>query len=275
MNILDKICADKLLHVAAQKAKISENLLLEQIKQQTIPHESLGGEMSGFLANLQKRVISPINQIGLIAEIKKASPSKGIIRADFNPTILAQNYESGGATCLSILTDVPYFQGADEYLSAVKQATRLPCLRKDFMVDNYQIIESRALGADAILIIMAALEIKQAQEFAQTAKELGMDVLVEIHDEAELNNALEYLHPQLLGINNRNLKTFAISLETTEKLVPKIPDDILIVCESGIYSNADILRMQKIGVNCFLVGESLMRQADVTQATKELLGIAE
>lgn len=248
-DILNRILRRKQQEVAER----SSNVSLEMLASQDMP------PVRGFKAALQSRVER--NQAAVIAEVKKASPSKGVIREDFDPVQIAQSYERGGAACLSVLTDVDFFQGCDEYLTMARNATSLPVLRKDFIVDSYQIYESRSLGADCILLIVAALSDQQLREFYHLAVELGMDVLVEVHDREELNRALP-LEKALLGINNRNLRTFYTSLETTFSLLPSIPEGRLVVTESGIHTIDDVAAMRGHNVNAFLVGEAFMRAED-------------
>jgi indole-3-glycerol phosphate synthase len=259
-DVLAEICAEKRAHVARSKAARPEADLRAQLDS--------AAPLRPFAAALENRAMQ--GRYGLIAEIKKASPSRGLIRADFDPASLARAYEAGGATCLSVLTDTPYFQGSDGDLRAARAACRLPVLRKDFILDPYQVVESRILGADCILLIMAALDDGAARELAATAAELGLDVLVEVHDRAELDRALR-LDARLIGINNRDLKTLKVDLHTTENLAPLVPPGRIIVGESGLNEPADLDRLAAVGACCFLVGESLMRAGDVAAATRRLL----
>ena len=260
MNVLEKICADKREYVEACEARMP----LAETKARALDAAS----PRGFIKALKNH-----ERPAIIAEVKKASPSKGIIREDFHAPGIARTYEENGAACLSVLTDAPYFQGADEYLVEIAEAVCLPLLRKDFMVSPYQIYESRALGTDCILLIMAALDDALAAELYGIATELDMDVLIEVHDSEELSRSLA-LKPEMIGVNSRNLKTLEVDLQTAFKLLPEMPVDMLKIAESGIDSHGTLMELQNAGFNGFLVGESLMRQHDIGQALRALRGIA-
>lgn len=250
-TVLDKILAHKRTEVAARKAAVSLDALRRRIDDQDAPR--------GFVEALRRKAAA--NQPGVIAEIKKASPSKGVIRADFDPPAHARSYAAAGAACLSVLTDEQFFQGHDDYLIAARAAVDLPVLRKDFVIDDYQIYEARALGADCVLLIVAALNIMTLTTLYQCARNLGLDVLIEAHDRTELDAALS-LRPDLVGVNNRNLKTFETSIEHSLELAPLVPEQTLFVTESGIADPATVARLRAGGIQHFLVGEAFMRQPD-------------
>jgi indole-3-glycerol phosphate synthase len=262
-DVLARICADTRAEVIRRRAAAPIDELRRRI--------SHVGPTRGFGAALKQATMD--GRFGLVAELKKASPSGGVIRQDFDAAALARAYQAGGATCLSVLTDGPHFQGSIEHLKAARKAVDLPVLRKDFVLDPWQVYESRAIGADCILLILAALADEQARSLAELARALDLDVLAEVHDRAELERAL-WLQTSLIGINNRNLKTLKTDLQTTIELAPLVPPDRFLISESGITTHDDVQRLAAGGVNCFLVGESLMRQADVAQAARTLLGTA-
>jgi indole-3-glycerol phosphate synthase len=262
MTILDDIAKYKREEIAQAKARLPQLGLEETAKAMDAPR--------GFRDALLKA--KKEGRYGLIAEIKKASPSKGLIRADFDPPLLARAYEEGGAACLSILTDAPSFQGAPDYLRQARMASRLPCLRKDFLFDPYQVVEARAWGADCILVIMAAVTDEEARTLSDEARRWKMDVLTEVHNRAELDRALA-LGANMIGINNRDLRTFITDILVTIELAPRIPADVLVVAESGLSDRDDLQRLAEVGVSTFLIGESLMRQPDVTAATRALLSV--
>jgi len=256
-TVLEKICNDKRDHIESKKTRRPLAQLETRISQ--LP------PTRGFINALKQK--SP----GLIAEVKKASPSRGIIRADFDPVKIAKIYEENGAACLSVLTDEPYFQGKDEYLTAIRAAVSIPLLRKDFMLDEYQVYEARALGADCILLIMAALSDDEAHALYDLATRLSLDTLFEVHDEEELDRALA-LNPKMVGVNNRNLKTLEVDLATGMNLVNSFPPEILSVAESGIADAQTLAAFHAAGYSAFLIGESLMRKEDIGKATREILG---
>ena len=258
-NVLDRICADKREHIAACKSIRSLEEIESAAREASVPR--------GFAKALRR---ASKDGYGLISEIKRSSPSKGLIRPDFDPAILATAYQSGGATCISVLTDTPYFDGDDAHLIAARNAVDLPILRKDFMLDPYQIHEARALGADCILLIMAVLSQNDAVELEKIATSQGMDSLIEVHNEVELEQALT-LRSDLIGINNRNLKTLKTDTVTTKLLATKVPSDKLLISESGLYTPEDLAEMANVGARCFLIGESFMRQDDVAEAVRIVL----
>jgi indole-3-glycerol phosphate synthase len=260
IDSLREICAAKRRHVAQNKARLGLSELEALAKAQPPP--------KGFRATLAARSAF---DLALIAEIKKASPSGGLLRSDFDPKALARAYREGGATCLSVLTDTPFFQGSDDDLRAARSAVEIPLLRKDFIIDPYQVIEARALGADCILLILAVADDKLANELEDTALSHSLDILIEVHDQTEMERA-HRLRSRLVGINNRDLKSLKVDLGTTEKLAPLAPRDALLISESGLRNHADLQRLRRAGVGAFLVGESLLRQVDVAAATRRLLG---
>jgi indole-3-glycerol phosphate synthase len=266
-DILNKILAVKADEVAAAK----KHRDLYSLRREVEGDSELRGNLRGFEAGLRRSIEA--GRAGVIAEVKKASPSKGVLRPDFQPAAIAESYANGGASCLSVLTDVQFFQGSADYLKQARAACELPVIRKDFMVDLYQVYEARAMGADAILLIVAALEDAELAEIEAAAIECGMDVLVEVHGEAELDRALK-LQSRLIGVNNRNLKDFTVDFARTYELVGRAPADCTFVAESGLRTRADLDAMASRGVHCFLVGEALMRQPDIEAATRALIGLS-
>jgi len=261
MSVLAEICREKMIYVERMQHLIPDIVMSERAKIQ--------GASRGFIQAIRNKKAA--GEPALIAEVKKASPSKGIIRADFDPQRIAKIYATNGAACLSVLTDRPYFKGSDEDFEAARNVVRLPVIRKDFMLTPYQIVESRALGADCILIIMAALDDKTAKTLHTLANDFGMDVLVEIHDREELDRALE-LNPKMIGVNSRSLKTLEVNIQTAFDLLPHIPADTIRVAESGIATHEELKSLHSAGFDAFLVGESLMREHDIGQAVQKLLG---
>lgn len=261
MDVLQKIYQDKLIEVRNKKKQLSAQDICAQIKCKEV-------KLKGFAQQIIDKLSK--NETVIIAEVKKASPSKGIIRENFNAVEIAKEYEKNGAACISVLTDEKYFSGKNEYLSQIRENINLPILRKDFIIDPYQIWEAKLIGADCILLIMAMLDDDLAQKLEQTAIDSGLDVLLEVHNEEELKRALK-LKSKLIGINNRNLKTLEVNLQNSVNLAPKVPEDKILICESGIYGKEDIKKMQQIGINSFLIGESLMRQENVGEALRKLL----
>ena len=263
-DILQRICTDKRRHIAEAKAALPEARLQARLSEN---HSAKTNDIRGFKAAIAAALIK--QHCPLIAEIKRASPSKGRIRSVFDPAACARAYEAGGAVCLSVLTDIPYFQGEDTHLVQARAACMLPVLRKDFILDPYQVIESRALGADCLLLIMAALSDGQAAELVEAAHTIGLDVLIEVHNIDECHRALS-LNGDLIGINNRNLKDLTVDLAITEKVAPLVPTDQISIAESGLHNSEDLLRMRAAGVGGFLIGESLMRQTDLISAVQDL-----
>lgn len=261
MNILEKIYQDKLIEVRNCKKDVSLDKICKKLKENPRKIKDFVGVIEGKIVN---------KQVAIISEVKKASPSKGVIREDFDPVKIAKIYADNGAACISVLTDEKYFMGKSQYLSQIRQEVDLPILRKDFIVDAYQIYEAKLMGADAILLIMAMIDLKTALEFERVAHKIGLSVLVEVHNKEELDLALQ-LKTKLIGINNRNLKTLKVDINTSKELVKFIPNERIVVCESGITSKENILDMKLSNINTFLIGESLMRQNDIALALQKLL----